>query len=62
MFIILGFRSLGFQETPWLLSLSLIGVLMVSFFWPRMKSFYLQVFQQIQEHPEQEDGETKADG
>ena len=62
MFIILGFRSLRFQETPWLLSLILIGVLMVSFFWPRMKSFYLQVFQQIQGHPVQDEGETKADG
>ena len=62
MFIILGFRSLRFQETPWLLSLSLIGVLMVSFFWPRMKSFYLQVFQIIQGHPVQDEGETKADG
>ena len=62
MLIILGFRSLRFQETPWLLSLTLIGVLMVSFFWPRMKSFYLQVFQIIQGHPVQDEGETKADG
>ena len=59
MFIIFGFRSVRFQETPWLLSMVLIGVLLVSFFWPRMKSFYSQVFQIIHGNPETENVRTK---
>jgi hypothetical protein len=34
-------------------------VLLVSFFWPRMKSFYSQVFQIIHGNPETENVRTK---
>ncbi len=44
MAIVLGFRSLMFQETPWLLGLSVVGVALVTYFLPRFKALYFGSF------------------
>ena len=57
MAIMLGFRSLEFQETPWLLLLSLAGVLLIMFFRERWKLLYfhgLSCFMETGKEPDDE--------